>query len=200
MGPVVENANPTGLVSWADLLMGYGPWLAPGTSGERDHLPGHNSSYKRDILLALDGDLPMLMEAESTLHWRLRREGHRMFQQAEARVAHTNFEDWGTWFSVSFHAGRVFAAVRSANWTKGKRIAFVMGSPLIPFLRLTRHLRQANAAGLPGRLVMQVAPVLLIGLFISATGEAIGSVFGSGVSRATLVEWDFHRNAPRHAT
>jgi hypothetical protein len=200
VGPVVENANPNGLVSWADLLMGYGPWLAPGTSGERDHLPGHNSSYKRDILLALDSDLPILMEAESTLHWRLRTEGHRMLQQAEARVAHTNFEEWGTWLSVSFHAGRVFAAVRSANWTKGKRIAFFMGSPLIPFVRLTRHLRQAKAAGLPGRLVMQVAPVLLIGLFVSAAGEAIGSVLGTGLSRATLVEWDFHRNAPRHAS
>lgn len=199
VGPVVMNANPARLVSWADLLMGYGPWLAPGSSGERDHLPGHNSSYKRQALLGLAEDLPLLMEAESTLHWRLRNDGHRMFQQSEAHVAHTNFEEWSTWLSVSYHAGRVFAAVRSAGWTRGKRFAFLMGSPLIPFLRLIRHLRQGKAAGLPGPLVMRVSPVLLIGLFASAAGEAIGSVFGTGGSRATLVQWDFHRNEPRQA-
>lgn len=200
VGPVVMNANPARLVSWADLLMGYGPWLAPGASGERDHLPGHNSSYKREVLLRLTEDLPLLMEAESTLHWRLRNEGYRMFQQSEARVAHTNFEEWSTWLSVSYHAGRVFAAVRSADWTKGKRLAYFIGSPLIPFVRVIRHLRQARGAGLPGSLMMRVAPVLLIGLFASAAGEAIGSVLGTGRSRATLVQWDFHRNAPRDAT
>jgi hypothetical protein len=200
VGPVVMNANPARLVSWADLLMGYGPWLAPGASGERDHLPGHNSSYKREVLLGLAVDLPFLMEAESALHWRLKSEGHRMFQQAEARVAHTNFEGWSTWLSVSYHAGRVFAAVRSAGWSRGKRLAFFIGSPLIPFVRLIRHLRQANAAGLPVSLMVQVAPVLLVGLFASAAGEAMGSVHGAGRSRATLVQWDFHRNAPRQAT
>lgn len=200
VGPVVENANPTGLVSLADLLMGYGPWLAPGASGERDHLPGHNSSYKRDVLLALDGDLPMLMEAESALHWRLREEGHRLFQQAEARVAHTNFEAWGTWLPVSYHSGRVFAAVRAADWPPAKRIAFFLASPLIPLVRLTRHLRQAIHAGLPGALIARVAPVLAIGLVADAAGQAIGCIAGTGRSQATLVEWDFHRNAPRHAT
>lgn len=200
VGPVVENANPSNLVSWADLLMGYGPWLAPGTSGERDHLPGHNSSYKRDILLALDADLPLLMEAESALHWRLREEGHRMLQQAEARVAHTNFSEWRTWLPVSYHSGRVFAAVRAANWSRTKRIAFFLGSPLIPVVRLVRHLRQAIEAGLPESLVARVAPVLTIGLIANAAGQAVGCIAGTGRSQATLVKWDFHRNAPRHAT
>lgn len=200
VGPVVSNANPEGLVSWADLLMGYGPWLAPGSSGERDHLPGHNSSYNRDILLGLGDALPLLMEAESTLHWRLRDQGHRLFQQAEAQVAHTNFARWTTWLPVSYHAGRVFSAVRTATWTPWRRIAFFICSPLIPFVRLGRHLRQAIAAGLPVTLVLRIMPVLLAGLFANAAGEAIGSILGTGQSRSTLVQWDFHRNAPRHAT
>ena len=200
VGPVVMNANPEGLVSWADLLMGYGPWLAPGGSKEMDHLAGHNSSYKRDALLPLADELPMFMEAESTLHWRLRKEGHRLFQQSDARVAHTNFARWGTWLPVSYHAGRVFAAVRASEWSVGRRIAFAIGSPFIPLVRLVRHIRQAVAAGLPTGLIVRIAPVLLVGLTVNAAGQGVGCVLGAGRSQATLVQWDFHRNAPRHAT
>src|SRR5262249_25451496 len=49
VGPAVRNANPNGLISWVDFLLGYGAWLDPLPGGEIDHLPGHNSSYKRDI-------------------------------------------------------------------------------------------------------------------------------------------------------
>src|SRR5690242_6966485 len=51
IGPAMENANPQSLISWADFILGYGPWFSPPGAGEVDLLPGHNSSYKRDILL-----------------------------------------------------------------------------------------------------------------------------------------------------
>ena len=45
VGPVVRNANPDSLISWADFLLGYGTWLDPAPGGEISQLPGHNSSY-----------------------------------------------------------------------------------------------------------------------------------------------------------
>src|SRR5688572_5279987 len=197
VGPVVMNANPSNLVSWADLLMGYGPWLGPGRSTEKDHLPGHNSSYKKDVLLTIDEELPAMFEAESTLHWRLRSMGHRLYQESKARVAHTNFDNWGVWLSVSYHSGRVFADTRALEWSRVKRLVFAAASPLIPFVRQWRHLRQAVEAGLPLSLVARVAPVLFIGLIADAAGQCTGSATDAGNSRATLVEWDFHRNVPR---
>ena len=76
VGPVVRNANPRSIVSWADLLIAYAPWLYPGRAGRRDHLPGHNSSYKKEILLAYGSELEPMLEAESVLHWDLRQKGH----------------------------------------------------------------------------------------------------------------------------
>jgi hypothetical protein len=32
------------------LLIGYGLWLIPSPSREVEFLPGHNSSYKRDVM------------------------------------------------------------------------------------------------------------------------------------------------------
>ena len=40
VGPGVRNANPNTAVSWADLLIGYGPWLTPSPSREAEFLPG----------------------------------------------------------------------------------------------------------------------------------------------------------------
>lgn len=197
VGPVVINANPGSLVSWADLLQGYGPWLAPGRSAERDHLPGHNSSYKRDFLLAFGGDLDELLEAESALQWKLRDKGLLLYQESAARVAHTNFDSWGVWLPVSFHAGRVFAATRALGWSRLRRIAFAGAFPMIPAVRMWRHMRQATEAGMPAGLLARIAPVLAAGLLIDAVGQAVGCLAGAGRSRTTLVDWDFHRNVPR---
>ena len=197
VGPVVRNANPATLLSWADLLMGYGPWLAPGRSIERDHLPGHNSSYKVEALLNLADDLPDLMESETALQWRLRSLGHRLCQESRAQVAHTNFDSWRTWIPVIFHAGRVFAATRSLEWSRAHRWAFAAGTPLVPFVRMWRHLRQAIDAGWPAGLIARVAPVLAIGLIVDGAGQFVGCMTGPGKSRAILVQWDFHRNVQR---
>lgn len=197
VGPVVSNANPTTIVSWADLLMGYGDWLAPGFSGVRPHLPGHNSSYKRTPLLAMGDELPTLIEAESPLQWRLREQGYKLYQDSRARAAHTNFEKWGVWLHVLYHAGRVFAATRSLNWSLPHRVLFAAAAPLIPLVRFQRHIRQAFRAGWRLPFVTRVAPVLLVGLLVDAAGQFMGVLFGAGRSRAELVDWEFRRNEPR---
>ena len=197
VGPAVHNANPGTMVSWADLLMGYGPWLAPTTSGPRDHLPGHNTSYKRAALLAFGDDLPALIESETPMQWRLREAGHGLYLDARARVAHTNFERLPTWLFVSYHAGRVFAATRALAWPWWHRAAFALATPLVPLVRLRRHLGQARSAGWPWSRVARLAPTLLIGLIADGIGQGMGVIGGAGRSRETLVAWEFYRNEPR---
>jgi hypothetical protein len=199
VGPEVHNANPTNDVSWADLLMGYGPWMAPQRSGIRDHLPGHNTSYKRDILLSLGDQLPALIEAETPLQWKLRGLGHQLYLESKARVAHTNFDRFSTWIYVSYHAGRVFAATRVLEWPWWKRLAFALASPLVPVVRLRRHLSQARGAGWSLARIVTLAPTLLLGLIADGAGQAVGSIAGAGRSVATLVAWEFYRNEPRGA-
>jgi hypothetical protein len=170
--------------------------MAARRAGEHEHLPGHNTSYKREVLLEFGNELDALIEAETPLQWRLREKGHRLYQERNARVAHTNFERWQTWLFVCLHAGRVFASTRARDWSAIKRLVFALASPLIPFVRLQRHLRQAASAELPASLVARVTPVLFIGLVSDAIGQGLGSLLGAGRSRTTLVAWEFDRNAP----
>lgn len=197
VGPAVHNANPDTKVSWADLLMGYGPWLAPASTGLREHLPGHNTSYKRAALLALGDELPALMEAETPLQWRLRAAGHTLYLESRACVAHTNFERFPIWLYVSYHAGRVFAATRALPWPAWRRMAFALASPLVPLVRLRRHVAHARQAGWALPRIAGLVPTLLLGLAADAIGQGVGMLAGAGRSRATLVAWEFHRNERR---
>ncbi|MBW8769911.1 MAG: hypothetical protein JF589_09155 [Gemmatimonadetes bacterium] len=194
VGPVLRNANPETMVSWADLFIGYGPWLAPGVPGPKDHLPGHNSSYKVSVLLEYGDQLAQLMEAESVLHWDLRRRGYQLYLEPAARAAHTNFEHWTTFRPVQVMNGRAFADTRRRDWPASKRLVFAAASPLIPFVRFVRAVRDAHRAGIPVSLLARVAPALAGGLFLDGVGQMLGYAFGADDSlRVDLVCFESHR-------
>jgi hypothetical protein len=194
VGPVIYNANPASAVGWADILIGYSPWLYPNAGGEMNHIPGHNSSYKRDILLEYGPGLGGFLEAESVLHWDLVSKGHRLYLEPAAKIYHLNFDFFSTFLSVNRMMGRMFAAARCQSWTKTKRILFAFGSLLIPFVRFYRITR--NYSGSTGLLKSkpQVYPILFAGLFVSALGEMAGYISGPGDSLQKTFEYHFHRD------
>src|SRR5262249_54038198 len=147
VGPVMSNANPSTSVSWADMYIGYGPWLYPDAGGARSHLPGHNSSYKRDLLLTYGDRLGEMMEAESVMQWDLRARGHELYLDPAARTFHTNFGLLRSWVAVQLLGGRVFGAARARGWPIWKRILFVAASPLIPLVRARRIVANIPKSG-----------------------------------------------------
>jgi hypothetical protein len=193
VGPVLRNANPENLVSWADMLIAYSTWLDPAKAGIVSHLPGHNSSYKREILLQYGDQLETMMEAESLLHWDLRSRGYQLYLEPTAKVAHTNFAQLSAWINVQFHAGRVFGADRARNWSFFKRLLYVSASPLIPLVRLQRILGELHQRR-QYRLMAQVLPMLLLGLGIDGFGQMMGYARGMGDSMYKISEFEFHRD------
>jgi hypothetical protein len=195
VGVAIRNGNPDSRISWADLLIGYSTWLEPVNAGVADFLPGHNSSYKRGTLLEYADQLETLMEAETVLHWDLRRKGHQLYLEPKARIAHVNFSRLPIWTRVQFHAGRVFAAARARDqrWSVGRRALFVCGSPLIPLVRLRRIARHASRAESLRRSFVRALPALLFGLVIDGAGQMVGYMAGAGGSAEALSRFEFHR-------
>jgi hypothetical protein len=193
VGPAMANANPRTITSWANLLIEYSEWLHPCPSGEREHLPGHNSSYKRSLLLEYGDRLEQMLDAESILHWDLRRKGDRLYLEGAAQTFHENFSRPLPCLPLRFNGGRLFAAARSSTWPVWRRALFALGSPLIPFLRFARITRQLFAAGRPRHLLPRLTPALLVGLIIDGAGELVGYLLGPGRAMAKLSGMEFHR-------
>ena len=193
VAPALRNANPETLVSWADLMIGYGRWIAPGRRGVLSLLPGHNISYKRSLLLQYGADLDRLMEAETLLLWDLRSRGHTLLFEPAATTAHTNFSRLGVWLDAQWHLGRVFAATRAAGWPVLKRAAYAAASPAIPFIRLGHIVRYGLRNGLPASRIAVTLPLITVGLAVDFVAQATGALFGSGASTARLSAYEFHR-------
>lgn len=192
VGPGVRNANPNTAVSWADLFIGYGPWLTPASSREAEFLPGHNTSYKREILLGYGDQLDTMMEAETVLHWDLREKGYRLYMESTASAAHTNFSLWSSWVPAQFFNGRLFAGARARQKPLPWCIVFALGSPLIPIVRLWRIW-----AGLPSQDLkirfLSCLHALMIGLAIDGMGQMVGYAFGTGNALDKVARFEVDR-------
>jgi hypothetical protein len=195
VGPAVKNGNPSSVISWANFLTEYSDWLDPAIGGKIRHLPGHNSSYKREILLAYGADLDRWLEAEGLMHWDLFAKGHQLYLDPRARTSHLNFSRFGASLMLRFYAGRMFAGMRRHDWSAILCSVYTLGSPLIPLLRLARISRSLFSPGRPLRLLPRVLPSLLFLLIVEALGEMTGYALGPGDSSKRLAYIDFHREA-----
>jgi hypothetical protein len=194
VGPAMCNANPYNALSWVNLAIEYGPWLEPAPRGPVDHLPGHNSSYKRDLLLAYGSDLEAMLEAESVLHWDLRAKGYQLYLEPAAKTFHLNYSLLSATLPLRFLGGRLFACSRARSWSLFLRLLFGAASPLIPFVRSRRILRDLRRIGRLPHLLSRIVPLLAVALAVDAVGEMIGYLFGSGQTTRALSEMEFHRH------
>lgn len=199
VGPQVLNANKKTMISWADFVIGYGPWASPQEGGEVPFLPGHNTSYKRDALLEYGENLGSMLASETLLHWDLVAGGQRLHLSRKAKIRHMNFSLLTTWIRVQTLAGWVFAGMRATNWGGLRRIAYCAGSPLIPLVRAARlasvfrRFEPRSGCGPARRPPLSAFPMILLGLVFDAAGQAIGYAFGPGRSEETLAQYEFHR-------
>lgn len=193
VGPALYNANPETLVSWADLLVAYGRWLAPGRRRVVNLLSGHNISYKRQLLLAYEADLDRLMEAETLLLWDLRSRGHTLLFEPAATAAHTNFSRLGVFLDVMWHVGRVFAATRAHGWPVFRRVAYAAASPAILLIRLSHVVWHGGRNGAPVERIAGALPIVALGLVVDFVAQATGALFGRGRSVERVAAYEFHR-------
>ncbi len=188
--PAIGNGNPDDAISWALLIVDYGRWLAPESPRELDQVPGYNTSYRRDLLLAFGARLDELLEQESGLATELRQRGERVCLEPNARVDHLNISRQLPWIRDVFLAGRVLATMRVRRWSRLRRLVYLGGSPLIPFVLVWRSRRfwrrGSQSMPLPGTTFLAFVAVSIV----MALGEMSGYAFRA--RRAELLKMTYN--------
>jgi hypothetical protein len=198
VGAEVHNGNPEVRLSRTIALMNYNPFLPPAVRREVPLLPGHNSSFKRDVLLSYGDDLEMLLRAEVCLYIRMHGDGHRMLLEPAAKFEHLNETRLGSIARGYFLWHRCYGPIRARvfRWSFARRLLYVVATPLIPFYYLGR-LTLVLAKTRP-RLIAQAwlaAPEILFAQLASAAGQAVGLVFGMGDAEQRFTSYEL--NEPR---
>lgn len=198
VGAEVHMANPGVPISHLVAVINYHPWLPPARRAEHDMLPGHNSSFKRDLLLAYGNELEDLLRAEIVLHGRLCRDGHRLLLEPAARFAHLNETTLGSIARGRFLWNRCYGPSRARNfgWSAGRRLFYIAATPLIPVYALAKILRTLSRTR-PEllRTVLRWLPHFLAAHLATAAGQAVGLLFGRGAAEAHFTL--FELNEPR---
>jgi GT2 family glycosyltransferase len=183
VGGEVHNANPGVGRSDVTALLSYGLFRPPLAPGETDMLPGHNSAYKRAVLLALGHRLERLLGCDLVLMRRLQLDGHRLWIEPAAAIEHLNETAWRSAWRGYFLFNRCYAPLRAEElgWSLARRAAYVALTPAIPLYfiaHFSRYLARRHPSELP-RLLRNLGWVYLAEL-AAALGQAYGLLFGEG--------------------
>jgi hypothetical protein len=188
--PAITNANPSGAVSWAAYLFGYGRWSPERPCGELDDPLVYNTGYRREALLELGERLDGALASTGETLWRdLRARGHRAYFEPRARIAHLNVGRCSALAAETFCGGVLMGAVRAARWRWPRRIAYAAACPLIAAVLLWRCAPAVRRAGAEHRLPISTLPVLVATAVLRAAGECLGYL-GAPTARAEALLTD----------
>jgi hypothetical protein len=187
VGPAMYNGNPANVLSWVNLLLAFGPWVAPAEGGPITQLPWHNTSYKRLPLLEYGDRLGEMMDVEGMLQQDLVRKGHRFYHGVSASVHHLNVSRFSSTFAYRLDSSRLFAGYRARGWSPLKRLVYILAAPLIPFVRLRRTLPLLGKVH-PRTGPLRMLPALVVCLVVDSIGETAGYAFGAGHAMVRKVE------------
>jgi hypothetical protein len=177
--PAFGNANPDNALSWAAFLRDYGRWIDGLAAGETTAVPPYNTAAKREALLAFGDRLTDAVAQGEELVLGLRARGQRAYFEPAARIDHANVSRAGPWIAQRYVVGRVLAGARISQWSWGRRLLYIGGSPLIPAVVLLRLLDSLRLARRSQRLPAGTLPALVVGIVLGAAGEMVGYAFGT---------------------
>jgi glycosyltransferase involved in cell wall biosynthesis len=162
---------------WAAFLFEYSAHMEPAPAGAAADLTGMNVSYDARALGAID-DLLREGKWEGWLHGRLLSRGFALYREPKAVIEHA--KDFGVreFCSQRFHYARAHAAMRNPDMGRLKRAVYVVASPLIAPLLLTRIARNVLQRRARIREFVLALPLLLVYCAVTAFGEAPGYVRG----------------------
>ena len=194
--PVLEIANPGSALAWANHLLNYGPWIAPGRAGDVEHAPSYLTTYKRELLVQFDSELDLLFDAGAGLEDRVRDAGHRVVLDPAVRVSHVHVSRPRSWISDRYLASRVFAAARARRWSPLRRALYCACAPLMPFVYTGRTLATTGWWSRRRLLPRGTLPAVVCGAILSMFGEVAGCALGAGSAHRRVLDLELQR--PKH--
>jgi glycosyltransferase involved in cell wall biosynthesis len=176
IGGTIDNANPESAAGWAAYFCEFSQWM-PGTpGGPVGEIPTCVLSVKRWVFDQYGPFLEGTYSGDTAFNWRLAEGGVRRLLVPSIRISHRNIDRLGDFLRKQIWHGRFFASVRTREkrFSRGKRLAHILGTPLLPFVLGGRVAGRVMASGTYVRPFLGAAPLVFLGLCFWSWGELLG--------------------------
>ncbi len=195
VGSVPQVKNPGMGISDAVNIINFGffpPITKPCTYYM---LPGHNSAYRRDILLSFGDLLPILITTEVLLNSKMTENGFTLLLDPQAGYFHQNEESVAMVTKAYYYSNLCFGASRAElfGWRWWRRALQLLSTPLVPFVRYLKYMVyfwRHNRSNLP--ILFRYTAVFFYTQSIAAIGLAIGCVFGAGNGEKNFLHYELN--------
>ena len=199
IGYEMHNGNPGSGISDATFMMNYIAWSSPVRRGESELIPGHNSAYRREVLLSYEDNLEDMLLNDIVMQRRLRSDGYTLGMEPDARVAHINEASLSLMGRGYYYFNRCLAASRTTvlgmpTWRK----YFFLASALFrPWLRYCDNLvivvryRPRETWSF-----LAYAPVIIASYHYCVAGLLIGYLFGAGDAPGKITDHELTVERP----
>ena len=197
VGTRIENGNPGTVLSWANMLMSYGRWVAAEHAGTTTNIARHNSTFRISTLEREYGaDLPSRMGRDGGLLDDLLARGATYYLTPDAHVEHLNPSTWRSTLQLRIGSGRLFASSRmkKEHWSGSKRLMYIVLGAAIPFIRfgiLREELLRSRAKA--ERIGWRAYPALIVGVVLDGIGQFLGHTIGPGQVKQNLAFFEISR-------
>ena len=197
VGTRIENGNPGTVLSWANMLMSYGSWVAAEHAGTTTNIARHNSTFRKSTLEREYGsELPSMMGRDGGLLNDLLARGAIFYLTPDAHVEHLNPSTWRSTLQLRIGSGRLFASSRmkKEHWSFSKRLMYIMLGAAIPFIRF-RILREEllTSQTKANRIGWRAYPALAVGVILDGIGQFLGHTIGPGNVKQKLAFFEISR-------
>ncbi|MEO6655357.1 MAG: glycosyltransferase, partial [Pyrinomonadaceae bacterium] len=137
IGGSVDVGGPMKMIDWAAYFCEYGQFMSPLKAATVEVLPGNNISFKRSVI---DGRTEYVQPEFWKTYWceELKEEGLELISEPTMLVHYSKTFQVVPFFVRRFHHARCFAGMRTRRLSVSKRVLYLGGSPLLPFIFLYR--------------------------------------------------------------
>lgn len=173
IGGAIENDAQAGLVSWAIYFCRYSRYMLPFAEENTEDFAADNASYKRADLERVSRSMEKGFW-EVFVHQAMQKEKMQLRLNPNIVVYHQQSFAFSGFVHQRFQHGRQFGSTRAQNISSAKRIAFILLSPLIPFVYLFRITRRVFSKKRNTEKYFLSLPILFLFLVSWACGEFCG--------------------------
>jgi hypothetical protein len=177
-GGAVDNAG-TGPLNWAVYFLDFGRHQPPLEEGPSRFLSDVNVVYRRDDLELVRAVWERRYN-EVLTNWALFKAGKTLWRKPDMLVLHDRGRlRWGTLLAERLSWGRLFGAARAHELGFPRILPYILLSPLIPLVIVTRVARKVLGGGRNRLRFLAALPAFVLLAGVWSLGELLGYVTGS---------------------
>lgn len=176
IGGALDNGNPESYIGWAYYFCKFSQWMPQSKARPMIECPTGCLSVKKWAFEQYGPFREKGYCSDTEFNMNLVKAGYRPFFIPTIKVSHINISRLSRFLAHQPRHGKAFAQLRvkAEDFSSARRLLYVVGSPLLPFLLWFRVAKRVFTTKSYMKQFIASTPLIFLGLVAWSIGELLG--------------------------